>query len=412
MLIRNQINTSKLKKIRKSFVSSAYDYLRFDDFLTPDEKTYRLRLRAFCEEVIIPEMPNYLEKQEFPYDIIKRLIKDFPGILGTCIKGYGSAGFSHYLGIAVGLELSRADMSLSMFVMVHGGEVVMKTIYLLGSEEQKELYLPKLNKLELIGAFCLTEPDHGSDAYNIETTVKEDKNGNYVINGKKRWIGQATIADIFIVWAKDESTGNILGFIVEKERKGVSTKKLTGKLSVRSVQNGEIVFDNVVIPKKNKLEKAVNFQNSVSQIFLSSRIGCGWAVAGICIGAYDKVIDYVSKREQFGKTLSSFQLVQEKLARMMGNIQAIMFFCKRMSELYLENKVNIGMAGLCKGWCTAKGRETVSIAREMLGGNGILLEYYVMKAFVDMEALHTAEGTYDINMLLAGSDLTGKFALI
>lgn len=285
---------------------------------------------------------------------------------------------------------------------------------MLGSEEQKKKYLPKLNTLEYYGAFCLTEPEYGSNAYGIETSAREhvDDKDSVIINGTKRWIGQATMADIYIVWARNEKSQEIEGYIVEKTRPGVSSKKIEGKLAFRAVQNGEIYFNNVKIPKSNKLEKANNFASSVAQVFLGSRIGIGFAVAALCIGAYDKVIEYLSNRNQFGKPLTSFQLVQEKLAKIMANTQAILFLTKRISDLHQEGKATMGMAGLSKAWCTSRGRETLALARELLGGNGILNENYVMRALCDMEALHTVEGTYEMNVLMAGKELTGQMAII
>jgi alkylation response protein AidB-like acyl-CoA dehydrogenase len=411
-LIRNNLTFSQLKNKTETYVSSAYDYLNLDQFLTDKEVSYRKNLRKYLETEISPKISQFIEKEEFPLDLIKNLINKFPGILASTIQGYKSANFSQSLATAVSIEIARIDMSLFSFAAIHGGEVAMRTIYELGSEKQKEYYLPKLNTLEFIGAFCLTEPENGSDAYNIKTTAIQDSEGNYVINGKKRWIGQGTIADIFIVWANNPKTKEIEGFIVEKERIGISCKKIEGKLALRCLQNADLIFDNVKIPMENKLEKANSFSNSVSKVFLSSRIGCAWGVIGLCIGAYDVAIKYVIERKQFGKSLSSFQLVQEKLTKIMGNIQAMTFLARRISEYYEKGDATMGMAGLCKSWCTSRGRETIALAREILGGNGILNENYVMRALGDIEALHTGEGTYDINILLAGRELTGKLALV
>jgi acyl-CoA oxidase len=411
-LIKNQLTSSHKVQIQQKYISSAYDYLDFDQFLNVEERNYRKNLRNYLEQHVSKELPIYIEKEEFPKELIKNLINEFPGILASTIKGYSSANFSNSLAIAVSLEISRIDMSLLTFFAVHGGEVVMRTIYELGSEEQKNYYLPKLNKLELIGAFCLTEPDYGSDAYNIKTTAVEDSEGNFIINGRKRWIGQGTIADIYVVWAFNSKSKEIEGFLVEKERTGIITKKIEGKLGFRSVQNADIIFNHVKIPKKNKLEKANNFGSSVSKIFLSSRIGCAWGVVGLCIGVYDRVIKYSNERIQFGKSLTSFQLVQEKLTKIMADIQAMMYLTKRISDLHQMGKATMGMAAMCKSWCTSKGRETISLGRELLGGNGILNENFVMRALGDIEALHTVEGTYDINILLAGKELTGKLALV
>jgi alkylation response protein AidB-like acyl-CoA dehydrogenase len=402
-LIKNQLR----QKIK--YVESAYDYLNFDDYLTTIEKEYRLKLRSYLEKEVKNQIIEYVDKTEFPYEIVRKLVKEFPEIVAPNLKEFG--GLSFHLCIAVAMEIARIDMSLGAFLMVHGGEVVMKTIYLLGSKEQKEYYLPKLYRLELLGAFCLTEPEYGSDAYSIQTSALEDSDGNIIINGVKKWIGQGPIADLYIVWARNQKTNEIQGYLVEKFRKGLSSEKMKGKLGFRAVQNGQVYFDNVKIPKSNKLEKANDF-SGISNVFLGSRIGVGFAVAGICIGAYDYAIKYLSEKNQFGKSLTSFQLVQDKLSRIMGNIQAVLFFTKRVSELNMQGRASIGMAGMLKSWCTNKGRETIALARELLGGDGILYENYIIKAMSDLEGLHTAEGTSEINTLVHGRELTGKLAIV
>jgi alkylation response protein AidB-like acyl-CoA dehydrogenase len=416
-LLRNQLCPNLLNQTKGTsnathkYISSAYDYLDFDQFLTKEEIEYRKRLRTFLENEVSPKIPYYYEKQEFPLDLFKLMISKFPGILGSAHQGYGSAGFSHNLALAVNLELSRIDLSFFGFVLVHGWGVVMKSIYNLGSEEQKQKYIPKLNNLELLGSFCLTEPEYGSDAYSIQTTATEDGD-SYVIKGTKRWIGQGTIADLYIVWAKNLKTNQIEGYFVENFRKGITAKRIEGKLAMRITQNAEITFDNVRVPKENKLDKSKDFVSTVSKVFLDSRIAMAWACVGVSIGCYDKVIKYLNDRKQFGKKLTSFQLIQEKLGKIMGNIQASMWFCKRTSDMLEKKKATMGMAGMCKAWCTSRARETAGLAREIMGANGILLENYVIKAMADVEGLHTAEGTYEINMLLAGKELTGENALI
>jgi acyl-CoA oxidase len=403
-LIRNQLkNNTKVK------LPTAYDYLEFDDNLTKEEKIFRDRFRKFLNDRVIPEMPKYLDNHEFPELLVKDYIATFPGILGLSHKGYGSIGTSPWLSYVLVMEMAKADMSFTTFCLVHGSGVVMETLYQLGNEEQKSKYLPKLMNLEIIGSFCLTEPDIGSDAYNITTTAEEDGD-YYIINGTKRWIGNADRAGLFIVWAKNKRTGQIGGYLIDREL-GVETKTIKTKVAVRSVQNCEVYLRNIKVHKSMKLETN-NFKDSISKVFLSSRIGVAWAVVGMCMGVYDKAIDYLSTRKQFGKSLTSFQLVQEKLFKIMSNTQACLYLSKRITELFLSGNVSIAKAGMLKAFCTSKGRECVSLARELLGANGILFENYVMKAFVDMEAAHTYEGTYDINVLICGKELTGKQALI
>jgi len=283
----------------------------------------------------------------------------------------------------------------------------MNVINLFGSEEQKNYYLPKMIKGDIFSSFCLTESEYGSDAANIQTFVKDLDDEYFVLNGKKRWIGNANIAGILIVWATNKKNNQIEGFLVDSNLPGISITKMQTKLSLRIVQNCEIVFDNVKIKKTSKLPKAGNFQESVSKALLFSRLGVSWGAVGMSIGVYDFAIKYCSERMQFGKKITAFQLTQEKFGKIMGNIQAMIFYCKRISELYLKGKATAGNVGLLKAWVTKKGRENVSLARELLGGNGILIEFIIMKHFLDMEVLYTYEGTYDINMLVAGKEITG-----
>lgn len=411
-LIRSQLasnNCNNRKEIK--IVKSAYDYLNFDEFLTTEERAYRKRLREYLDEEVTPKLIKDLEKSDFSYEIVEKFNKAFPGIASLNIKGYGCPGFSFWLCSAIVMELSRCDASFCTYIMVHGGELAMKSIDILGSDEQKSYYLPKMNKGELIGCFCLTEPEYGSDASSLKTSAQEDGEGNIIINGQKRWIGNGTHSDVYIVWARSTKTKEVEGFIVPKGAPGLTATKIEGKLALRGVQNANITFKDVKIPIANRLPKATNFQKGVNQVLLFSRLGVAWSSVGLSIGAYDRAVEYCSQRKQFGKSLTSFQLVQEKLSRMMGNIQASLYLCKRTSELFLSGKMTVGKVGLTKAWCTLRGRETVALAREIMGGNGILYENWVMKGFVDAEALYTYEGTYDINMLVAGKELTGIQAI-
>lgn len=418
-LIKNQLSNENLSKEKNhknkdetkkpKYVSSAYDYLDFDQFLNKSERTYRQKLREFLKKQIETQINTYVEKKEFPKPLIEKLISNFPGIMGFSLKGYGSAGYSQWLTYAILIELARCDVSLATFFLVNGGELVMKAIYQLGSEEQRLKYLPSMNKLETIGSFCLTEPEYGSDASNLTTSVIEEKD-HYILNGKKRWIGNASIAKVLIVFARNQANKHVQGFLVDSNIPGIEIVEIQGKLSTRSVINCDITFTNVRIPKENKLEKANDWKSGTAKMLFGSRIDVAWLAAGACIGAYDRAIEYCSKRKQFGKSLTSFQLIQEKLARIMANTQAIIFFCKRISELYVQGQCSIGQVGMLKAWSTYTARETLALAREIYGGNGILLENWVMKTMLDLESCHTYEGTSDINYLVNGKELTGVSA--
>lgn len=405
----------KVEKAQKnnqipSYFDSAYDFLNFDEFLTPEEIALRLKLRKYLEN-IKPSLDEFYERQEFPIGLARKFLADFPGLIGMGIKGYGSAESSFWFGVAVLLEISRVDLSLFTFFMIHGGKLNMNVIHLFGSEEQKDFYLPKMITGEIISSFCLTEPDYGSDATGLESQVEEISSTELLLNGRKRWIGNASVAGLLIVWAKNKKTKKIEGYLVDAHLPGIKITKIEGKLSLRMVQNCDIIFDNVKILKTAKLPKAESFQNSASKALLFSRLGVSWGAVGASIGIYDAAIKYCSERVQFKKKLTQFQLVQEKLAKIMGNTQAMMLFCKRVSEMFIQKKETPGMISLLKAWCTLKGRENAALGRELLGGNGILLENTIMKHFLDMETLFTYEGTYDINMLVAGKEITGLSAL-
>jgi alkylation response protein AidB-like acyl-CoA dehydrogenase len=406
--LENKLKTKDAHKESKTpkYISSAYDYLDFDQFLNHSERTYRQKLREYLKKEVESQINPYIEKKEFPRPIIQKILSNFPGLMGFSLKGYGSAGYSQWLTYAVLIELARCDVSLATFFLVNGGELIMKAIYQLGSEEQRLKYLPSMNKLDMIGSFCLTEPDYGSDASNLITSVKEEGD-HYILNGKKRWIGNASIAQVFVVFARNQSNKKVQGFIVEPKLPGVEVVEIQGKLSTRGVINCEITFTNVKIPKENKLEKANDWNTGTAKMLFGSRIDVAWLAAGACIGAYDRAIEYCSKRIQFGKSLTSFQLIQEKLARIMANTQAIIFFCKRISELYIQGQCSIGQVGMLKAWSTYNARDTLALAREIFGGNGILMENWVMKTMLDLESCHTYEGTSDINYLVNGKELTG-----
>jgi alkylation response protein AidB-like acyl-CoA dehydrogenase len=385
--------------------------LNFNQFLSSHEREYLKKLREFLKKEIENQINDYILRKEFPLELVKKLVMEFPGILGFTSKGYGSVEMSNWLCWSVLIEVAKCDLSLATFVLINGGELVMKTIHQLGNEEQRQKYLPKMNNLDIIGSFCLTEPDYGSDASSLKTTAVEEGD-NVVINGKKTWIGNGSIAKLLIVWARNSKNNEIEGYIVDAPTEGLKVDIIEGKLSTLGVINCSLEFKNVKIPKKNKLEKATSFREGATKMLFGSRLGVAYLSCGACIGAYDRVINYCSNRKQFGKFITSFQIIQEKIAKIMGNTQSMLFLCKRMSDLYIDGSLTIGQVGLCKAWCTSRARETLAIAREILGGNGILIENWIMKTMIDLESLHTYEGTADINMLVAAKELTGIQAFI
>ena len=324
---------------------------------------------------------------------------------GATIKGNRSAELSPLMTGVVLLEIFRIDPSLGTFYFVDN-LVSLATIDLLGSEDQKAKYIPDGCRFKNVYAFGLTEPNYGSDASNIHTTAEKIA-GGYIINGEKRWIGNALHSKAVIIWAKVKDTNEIKGFLVENGTQGMTMDKIEGKYALRSVQNADIKLTDVFVTDSQVLEKGNNWATGPGRCLKHSRVYAAWCAWGIAAGAYDFTMKYIKDRKQFGKSISSFQISQEKLARMMGNLQAMIHLSMTTTMLYEKGKASFGQVSLCKAWCTQKAREWVSLGRELLGGNGILLENQLMKLFMDIEAIHTYEGSYEINMLIAGRELTG-----
>jgi alkylation response protein AidB-like acyl-CoA dehydrogenase len=406
-LIKNQLSSNQSKT-----VTSAFDYLKFSSFLNKAERAYLTKFREYLNTHVHKQINEYIEKREFPKEIIKKILDNFPGLMGFSLKGYNSAGFSNWLSWCLLMQLASCDLSLATFFLVNGGELIMKVIDQFGNEDQRKNYLPKMNKLDIIGSYCLTEPEHGSDASNLKTNIKPTSDGNsYILNGKKRWIGNATVAGVLVVFARNSQNNKVEGYLVDPKSEGLTIKLIQGKYSTRSVHNCDIFFENVKVKKENKLENLIDFKDLSSQSLLGSRLAVAWLTIGAMIGTYDRIIEYCSNRKQFGKPLTSFQLIQEKIVRIMADTQSMLYFCKRCSELYLTGELTLGAVGMLKSWCTSRAREAIRLAREAFGGNGILLENWVMKTMLDLESLHTYEGTSDINILVCGKELTGINAI-
>lgn len=382
---------------------SKSDYFGIDDLLTEEEKRIRYRTREFAEKNVLPIIVPFWEKAEFPMALVESFKELKLG--GTHFKGYGCAGISTMATAMMVIELSRIDTSVSTFWLVHNC-LGLASIGLLGSEEQKKRFLPPMAKLEKIGSFGLTEPLRGSDASHLLTTAKPVE-GGYIINGEKRWIGNATWADVCVVWAVNTETKQVEGFIVEKGMKGFNTSKIENKMSLRVVQNADIVLKDCFVPSKNRLEKATNFSNGVGRVLMTSRVIVAWQPVGVAMGIFDHCLQYLKQRKQFNAPLAAFQLNQEKLARMCGTIQGMILVAWRLTRLLEQGNMTNGQASMAKAINTLRGREVAALGRELLGGNGIVTDFHVGRLFCDMESLHSYEGTYDINMLVAARELTG-----
>jgi glutaryl-CoA dehydrogenase len=293
---------------------------------------------------------------------------------------------------------------------VHGG-LAMGSVYLCGSEEQKRRWLPAMARMERIGAFALTEPEVGSGvAGGLTTTARRDGDG-WVLNGQKKWIGNATFADLVIVWARDVADNQVKGFVVEAGTEGFTPVKMRDKIALRVVQNAEITLDNVRVPEDNRLQRADSFRDTAKVLRLT-RAGVAWQATGCARGAYEHALAYAGQRQQFGRPIAGFQLVQDLLVRMLSNVTASACLCVRLSQLQDQGRAKDHHSALAKAFCTVRMRETVGYARELLGGNGILLENQVGRFVADAEAIYSYEGTREINTLIVGRAITGLGAFV
>ncbi len=388
-------------------VDHALDFYQFDALLTPEELEIRDRVRAFADTEVVPIINPYWERAEFPFEIIPKLAA--LNICGGPIKGYGCPGMSSVAAGLIGAELSRGDGSICTFFGVTSG-LAMSSIYYCGSEEQREQWLPAMARMEKIGAFGLTEPHVGSDASHIQTTARLEGD-TYVLNGAKRWIGNATFADVTIIWAQDAETGQIGGFLVEKDTPGFTATKMEGKLAKRALLNADIKLENCVIPATNKLPKARSFRDTAN-VLKNTRYGVAWEGVGHAQAAYEIALRYSQQRQQFGKPIAGYQMIQEKLVKMLAEIVAMQLTTWRLSVLRDEGTMTEGQASLAKMNNAAKARQVVAMGREILGGNGILLEYHLARHYADMEAVYTYEGTNEINTLVVGREITGVPAFV
>ncbi|XP_074264502.1 acyl-coenzyme A oxidase 4, peroxisomal-like [Silene latifolia] len=378
------------------------DYYQFDDLLSAEERAVRSKVRECMEKEVAPIMAEYWEKAEFPFQIIPKL--GALRVAGGTIKGYGCPGLSVTANAIATAEVARVDASCSTFILVHSS-LAMLTIALCGSEEQKQKYLPSLAEFKTVGCWGLTEPDNGSDASGLNTTATKVA-GGWLIEGQKRWIGNSTFADVLVIFARNTTTNQINGFIVKKDAPGLTSTKIANKIGLRMVQNGDIVLKKVFVPDEDRLTGVNSFQDT-SKVLAVSRVMVAWQPIGICMGVYDMCHRYLKERKQFGVPLAAFQLNQQKLVQMLGNVQAMLLIGWRLCKLYESGKMTAGHASLGKSWITVKARETVALGRELLGGNGILGDFLVAKAFCDLEPIYTYEGTYDINTLITGREVTG-----
>ena len=385
------------------------DFYELAETLPAEEREVIRQVRTFMETKVAPIITKYWIEDEFPFELVPA-IKEL-NIGGAGMKGYGCRGGSGLLFGLIAMEMARCDVSIATFFGVHNG-LAMGSIYLGGSEEQKEKWLPSMARWEKIGCFGLTEPLVGSGASGGLTTTAKREGDTWIINGQKRWIGNAPWCDLSIIWARDAADGQVKGFIVEnKTTPGFTVEKILNKTGLKVVQNGQITLENCRIPEENRLQADKSFHDT-ARVLKMTRFLVGWEAVGCAMGAYENALKYAQDRLQFGKPIGSFQLVQDLLAKMLANITASQCLVVRTAQLHAEGKLTDAHAALAKAFTTAKCRETVAWARELVGGNGIVADYNVARFFNDAEALYSYEGTYQMQNLIVGKAITGLSAFL
>lgn len=384
------------------------DFLGYSAELTDLERGKLAELRAWLEAEVAPIADDYWQRAEFPVQLQKPLAE--LGMLGLGFEETAAFANSAVFRGWSALEMGRVDAGIATWVGVQNG-LALGAIGVCGSPEQRAEWLPRLASAEVIGAFGLTEPLSGSDsAQGLRTTARRDGDG-WVLNGSKRWIGNATFSDITVIWAKSEEDGQVKGFIVPTDTPGYVATKIEGKQALRSVQNADIALTDVRIPESLRLQGANSFKDTAKVLRLT-RAEVAWQAVGIAIGAYEAARSYATERIQFGKPIAAHQLVQDLLVKSLGDITASLGMCVQVSKMLDAGVQRDEHSALAKAFCTARMRDVVARSREILGGNGIVLEHGVARHFADAEAIYSYEGTREVNTLIVGRAVTGAAAFV
>jgi glutaryl-CoA dehydrogenase len=379
-----------------------HDYYQIDDLLTEEQKLIRDTVRAWVKKEVTPIIEDHAQRAVFPKHLIKGLGEI--GAFGPYIPvEYGGGGMDQITYGLIMQEIERGDSGIRSTASVQSS-LVMYPIYKYGSEEQRLKYLPKLATGEMMGCFGLTEPDSGSDPGSMITNIK-DMGDHYVLNGAKMWISNAPFADIAVVWAKNEA-GKIRGIIVERGMEGFTTPETHDKWSLRASATGELVFDNVKVPKENLLPNVEGLKGPLGCLN-SARYGIAWGVIGAAMDCYDSALRYSQERIQFGKPIAGFQLQQKKLAEMITEITKAQLLCWRLGVLRNEDRATAAQISMAKRNNVNMALEIAREARQMHGGMGITGEYPIMRHMMNLESVVTYEGTHDIHLLITGMDVTG-----
>jgi glutaryl-CoA dehydrogenase len=389
----------------KNDLFEAPDYYQIDELLTDEHKLIRATVRDWVKKEVSPIIEDFAQRAAFPKHLIKGLGEI--GAFGPTIPvEYGGAGLDYMSYGIIMQEIERGDSGIRSAASVQGS-LVMYPIYAYGSEEQKKKYLPKLATGEMMGCFGLTEPDHGSDPGGMVTNFK-DKGDHYLLNGAKMWISNSPFADIAVVWAKDEA-GKIRGLIVERGMDGFTTPETHNKWSLRASSTGELVFDNVSVPKENLLPNVAGLKGPLGCLN-QARYGIAWGALGAAMDCYDTALRYAKERKQFGKPIAAFQLQQKKLAEMITEITKAQLLVWRLGILKNENRATPAQISMSKRNSVETAINIAREARQILGGMGITGEYPIMRHMMNLESVITYEGTHDIHLLITGLDITGEEA--
>jgi glutaryl-CoA dehydrogenase len=386
------------------------DFYNYEALLSDEERKILLNARTFMRDEVKPLVNENWAKGEFPVELIGKFRAS--GLAGLPYEGYGEhrPAVSHLLNGMLAMEMTRTDASVATFFGVHNG-LAMYSIHSGGSQEQRDRWLPEMAEMDKIGAFAMTEPLGGSDvAGGMRTTARRDGD-TWILNGAKKWIGNATFADYVVVWARDVDDNHVKGFVVEKGTPGFTPVKIEGKIAFRIVENAEITLTDVRVPDANRLQNINSFRD-VAEILRATRGGVAWQALGVMIGAYELALDYAKQREQFGRPIAKFQLVQDLLVKSIGNITASWGMLVQLARLQDAGIFRDEHSSLAKAFVTTRMREVVAWSREIFGGNGILLDYDIARFFADAEAIYSFEGTREMNTLIVGKSITGHSAFL
>ena len=380
------------------------DFFAFEQLLSDKERDRLSEIRTWLDREVRPIAVDCWNRGEFPMELIPKLAEL------DVMSPVRRQGYSNLFAGIVHAEFTRADTSIATFMGVHDG-LFTGSIEALASEEQKEAWLPDIYAMKKIGAFGLTEPLGGSDVAGGTRTTAQKDGDTWILNGAKRWIGNATFSDYVVIYARDVADNQVKAFLVDTTLPGYRATKIENKISLRTVQNADIVLENVVVPDSHKLAGGNSFRDT-NKVLKVTRLAVAWQAVGQQLAAFDVARRYAVERHQFGRPLASFQLVQEQLVKILGNAVSSMGMMVRLAQLEDAGVAKDEQSALAKAFTTARMRESVAIGRSLLGGNGIVTDYEIAKIFADAEAIYSYEGTYEINTLVTGRAITGISAIV